>query len=102
MTDAGGRSDIDPSPGASGAEDFDPGVTVIRLGQFLKLAGLVNSGGEAKLRIGDGEVTVNGMVETRRRRQLKNGDLVAVDGTEAVVDLTDDEAADDADGASTT
>mgnify|MGYP002682416466 CR=1 FL=1 len=50
MTDAGERSDIDPSPAALGAQDSDPGATVIRLGQFLKLAGLVNSGGEAKLR----------------------------------------------------
>ncbi len=95
MTDAGERSDIDPSPAALGAQDSDPGATVIRLGQFLKLAGLVNSGGEAKLRIGDGEVTVNGSVETRRRRQLKNGDVVAVDGTEAVVDLVVDLTEDD-------
>lgn len=65
----------------------DPRPTVIRLGQFLKHAGLVGSGGEAKVAIVEGDVTVNGLVERRRRRQLKNGDVVAVGGETAVVDL---------------
>jgi len=53
---------------------------VIRLGQFLKLAGVVETGGEAKLRIQEGEAMVNGEVETRRGRQLVPGDLVEFAG----------------------
>jgi len=52
----------------------------IRLGQFLKLAGLIDSGAEAKPLIAEGSVRVNGTVETRRGRQLVHGDVVAVDG----------------------
>jgi ribosome-associated protein len=50
----------------------------IRLGQALKLSGLAESGGEARALIEDGAVTVNGEVETRRGRQLRHGDVVAV------------------------
>jgi ribosome-associated protein len=53
---------------------------VIRLGQFLKLAGVVETGGEAKLRIQEGEAKVNGEVDTRRGRQLVPGDLVEFAG----------------------
>jgi len=49
---------------------------IIRLGQLLKLAGLVENGGEAKARIQDGEVRVNGQVETRRGRQLEQHDRI--------------------------
>ena len=52
----------------------------IRLGQFLKLAGLIDSGAEAKPLIAEGSVRVNGTVDTRRGRQLVRGDVVAVDG----------------------
>jgi ribosome-associated protein len=55
----------------------------IRLGQVLKLAGLADSGGEARALIAEGGVTVNGEPETRRGRQLHRGDVVAV-GAEAV------------------
>ena len=48
----------------------------IRLGQFLKLANLVESGAEAKPLIVAGEVRVNGEVELRRGRQLREGDVV--------------------------
>lgn len=48
----------------------------IRLGQFLKYAGLIDSGADAKGVIADGSVRVNGAVETRRGRQLKHGDTV--------------------------
>jgi ribosome-associated protein len=51
---------------------------MIRLGQFLKLAGLAQNGAHAKELIEDEEVTVNGRVETRRGAQLKNGDVIAV------------------------
>ena len=48
----------------------------IRLGQFLKLASLIDSGADAKEVIADGLVTVNGDVEKRRGRQLQHGDVV--------------------------
>lgn len=53
---------------------------LIRLGQFLKMADLVGTGGEAKMRIQDGEVKVNGQVEMRRGLQLKEGDRVEACG----------------------
>ena len=59
----------------------------IRLGQFLKLANLIESGAEAKEVIADGMVTVNGDVETRRGRQLAVGDLISLGGTSARVTL---------------
>jgi ribosome-associated protein len=58
---------------------------IIRLGQLLKLAGLVDTGGEAKALIQGGEVRVNGQVETRRGRQLQEGDRVLVGGREVAV-----------------
>ena len=58
---------------------------VIRLGQFLKLADLVDAGADAKPLIADGFVEVNGEVETRRGRQLRDGDTVTVlDGSPTV------------------
>ena len=53
---------------------------MIRLGQFLKLANLVDSGADAKPVVQSGEVTVNGEVETRRGRQLHRGDVVGFAG----------------------
>ncbi|GAA2840868.1 RNA-binding S4 domain-containing protein [Crossiella cryophila] len=58
---------------------------MIRLGQFLKLAGLAEDGGEAKTLIEEEEVTVNGRVETRRGAQLHDGDVVAVGENKARV-----------------
>jgi ribosome-associated protein len=49
---------------------------VIRLGQFLKLAGLADSGADAKALLQTGAVHVNGEPEARRGRQLHPGDLV--------------------------
>ena len=57
----------------------------IRLGQFLKLANLVESGAEAKPLIQEGQVSVNGEVETRRGRQLVPGDVVGYRGESARV-----------------
>ncbi len=48
----------------------------IRLGQFLKLAEVVQDGFEAKMRINNGEVTVNGKVETKRGRKLQASDEI--------------------------
>lgn len=53
---------------------------VIRLGQFLKLANLIESGAEAKTVIAAGLVRVNDEVEVRRGRQLQSGDVVALAG----------------------
>jgi ribosome-associated protein len=57
----------------------------IRLGQFLKLANLVESGAEARSLIADGAVLVNGEVDTRRGRQLVKGDVVSLAGQVARV-----------------
>jgi len=56
---------------------------VIRLGQLLQVAGLAESGGEAKALLATGAVRVNGEPETRRGRQLVPGDVVVV-GEESV------------------
>jgi ribosome-associated protein len=50
----------------------------IRLGQFLKLSGLAEDGGHARALVEDGEVQVDGRVETRRGAQLAIGSVVAV------------------------
>ena len=65
----------------------------IRLGQFLKVVGLVATGGEAKHVIQEGYVTVNGEVETRRKRQLHHGDVVTLGEQTFAVEF---EAEDDA------
>jgi ribosome-associated protein len=57
----------------------------IRLGQFLKLANLIDTGSDAKELMVQGLVTVNGTVETRRGRQLVVGDVVSLGGAEARV-----------------
>ena len=56
---------------------------MIRLGQLLKLAGVVSGGADAKALIAGGQVTVNGKPELRRGRQLHSGDVVRV-GTDAL------------------
>ncbi|MBC1239002.1 RNA-binding protein [Nostoc linckia z18] len=53
---------------------------MIQLNQFLKLVGIAPTGGQAKLMIIDGNVKVNGTIETRRRRQLLSTDQVTVAG----------------------
>ena len=60
-------------------EDF------IKLGQALKAAGLVESGVVAKIVIEEGEVLVNGEVELRRGKKLKEGDKVSFDGEEILI-----------------
>lgn len=52
----------------------------VRLGQVLQLAGLVESGAQAKRVVADGLVEVDGVVERRRGRQLRGGELVSVPG----------------------
>ena len=60
----------------------------IRLGQFLKLADLAETGAQARELLDDGAVTVNGEPETRRGRQLVRGDRVDVDLPTGVVSAT--------------
>lgn len=57
----------------------------IKLGQALKLAGLVESGVEAKFVIQNGEVLVNGQVDDRRGRKLYPGDIFEFDGIKVEV-----------------
>jgi ribosome-associated protein len=54
----------------------------IRLGQFLKLADLVDVGSDVKLLLEDGAVEVNGEPEARRGRTLVRGDVVTLDGAD--------------------
>jgi ribosome-associated protein len=60
----------------------------IRLGQLLKLAGVAQSGSEAKALLAAESVSVNGEPETRRGRQLHPGDTVRVDAEELRVSRT--------------
>lgn len=53
---------------------------LIKLDQFLKLQGWVETGGQAKIHIKAGEVRVNGEVETRRGRRLRPGDVIEAFG----------------------
>jgi ribosome-associated protein len=53
---------------------------MIKLDQFLKLMGVAQTGGQAKMLIQAGEVKVNGVLETRRGRKLAVGDRVSVVG----------------------
>ena len=57
----------------------------IKLGQALKLAGMVETGLDAKLFIQDGDVKVNGEIELRRGRKLYKGDQVEFDGEEFII-----------------
>ena len=63
----------------------------ITLNDALKLSGLAETGGHAKVMIQAGEVLVNGEVETRRKRKLKEGDVVSVGEEEFVLELDAEE-----------
>jgi ribosome-associated protein len=63
------------------------GGPTIRLGQLMKLAGLVDSGGDVRPILGAGQVAVNGTREDRRGRQLHHGDVVDVAGTKIRVSV---------------
>ena len=60
-------------------------MKVFKLDHYLKFNGWVESGGEAKMKIRAGEVLVNGVVETRRGRQLNPGDVIEIDDKRGVV-----------------
>ena len=59
----------------------------VELYKILKFEGLVTTGGEAKLLIGDGQVRVNGEVETRKRRKMLAGDIIEFRGDRLEVRL---------------
>ena len=57
----------------------------IKLGQAIKAAGLVESGVDAKIVIQDGEVKVNGVVETQRGKKLFGGEVVEYNGSSILI-----------------
>jgi ribosome-associated protein len=59
----------------------------VELYKILKFEGLVTTGGEAKLLIGDGQVKVNGEIETRRRRKIVAGDTIEFAGESLEIEL---------------
>lgn len=67
------------------------GAEYIRLESFLKLQGLAETGGQAKLIITSGAVSVNGNIDRRRGRKLKQGDVVSLEDVSMPVDFTADE-----------
>jgi len=66
----------------------------IKLDQFLKVTDVAGSGGEAKLIIRSGEVTVNGEMELRRGRKLYDQDVVTVDDVSFTVEMLSDKKTD--------
>lgn len=58
----------------------------IKLGQALKLAGLVDSGVEAKIEIQEGQVKVNGEVKLQRGKKIYPGDVIEFDGQQVRVE----------------
>lgn len=81
---AAARSNLKQQPMITEVDVAEPERT-IRLDQFVKWQGLADTGGQAKLLIQDGQVLVNGRVETRRSRQLVAGDVVTVAGQSVTV-----------------
>lgn len=66
-------------------EEFKLKDEFIKLGQLLKATGLVESGVDAKIVIQNGEVKVNGTVETQRGKKIVAGDMVSFDGKQIKV-----------------
>ncbi len=58
----------------------------LRLDHYLKSRGISETGGQAKMMIQNGEVRLNGQVETRRRKKLVAGDCVEVQGKKYVIE----------------
>jgi ribosome-associated protein len=80
----GGRAAVS-GPATPAPVDVPIRDEMIRLGQFLKLANLIENGSDAKIVCADELVSVNGEVETRRGRQLTKGDVVELGGLAARV-----------------
>lgn len=62
----------------SNIEKIEVNTETIQLDQFLKWAGVLESGGQVKLMIEDEMIRVNGIVETARRKKLHDGDVVEI------------------------
>ena len=75
----------------------EPQPETIKLDQFLKWIGVVQTGGEAKQLIREGEVEVNGQMELRRGRKLVEGDRVSVSGEIYVLGDPEEDAVRDLD-----
>ena len=59
----------------------------VELYKILKFEGVVSSGGEAKFVIDDGQVLVNGEVETRKRKKIVSGDIISFSGEQLIMAL---------------
>ena len=67
-------------------KEFDlEGHEYIALNQLLKMMGLVETGGEANIRVDDGEIMVNDAVELQRRKKLRPGDKVVYNGQSIII-----------------
>lgn len=66
-------------------EEFRIKDDFIKLGQAMKAANLVSNGADAKFLIQDGEVCVNGSVETQRGKKLREGDVISYNGKEVKI-----------------
>jgi len=84
-------TDITKNTGENIAEDTGEDIPTITLASVLKLSGFADTGGGAKMLIQNGDVMVNGEVETRRKRKLVEGDTINVRGEEFVLELDDPE-----------
>lgn len=73
------------------------GVEYITLESFIKVQGVSTTGGQAKLMITNGEISVNGERETRRGRKLRQGDVVFVDDHDMHVYFDDNNGSGDGD-----
>jgi ribosome-associated protein len=78
------------------ADRMEPSIS---LNDVLKLAGLADTGGQAKTLIQGGQVKVNGEVETRRKRKVREGDVITVGNEEFTLELQDVPEEDDEDPA---
>lgn len=78
----------DSDPNAAPGRPGEPAPQMMRLDDVLKRSGIVGTGGQAKMWIQDGQVLVNGQVETRRRKQLFLGDVVETMGESVTLDET--------------
>ena len=69
-------------------EQHASSAAVICLDQYLKLHGIAETGGQAKILIQSGEVKLNGVVETRRRKKLAAGDVIEIGGQRWTVEAS--------------
>lgn len=66
--------------------ELKPNQDFIELNKLLKFLGLVGTGGEANIRIADGEALINGEEDTRKRRKLRKGDIVEFGGDKVKIE----------------